>query len=103
MAETVAESTYQQLHHMFRESEWERRDVRRQLIADANIHFGYSSAVLMDASGLTKKGQMSADSGTSAWGSTENVSDDISPTLSRTFLPKRFYSTYISDHPPPRL
>lgn len=60
MAETVAESAYQQLHHMFRESEWERRDVRRQLIADANVHFGYSSAVLMDASGLTKKGQMSA-------------------------------------------
>ena len=60
MAETVAESAYQQLHHMLSESEWERRDVRRQLIADANVHFGYSSAVLIDESGLAKKGQMSA-------------------------------------------
>src|SRR5664279_2258225 len=35
MAETVAKSDYQQLHHMLSESEWERRGVRRQLIADA--------------------------------------------------------------------
>jgi SRSO17 transposase len=60
MAETVAESGYQQLHHMLSESEWERRRVRRQLLADANAHFGYPSALLIDESGLAKKGHLSA-------------------------------------------
>jgi hypothetical protein len=56
MAETVAESDYQQLHHMLSESEWEQRHVRRQLVADANAHFGYRSGLSIDESGLAKKG-----------------------------------------------
>ena len=40
MAETVSGSRYQRLHYMLSESTWDRRNVRRQLIADANVHFG---------------------------------------------------------------
>lgn len=60
MAETVAESGYQQLHHMLSESHWDRREVRRQLVADANDHFGYASGLLIDESGFAKKGELSA-------------------------------------------
>lgn len=60
MAETVADSRYQPLHHMLSESNWERRGVRRQLLRDANAQFGYASALLIDESGLAKKGRMSA-------------------------------------------
>ena len=60
MAETVAESGYQQLHHMLSESNWDRRGVRRQLVTDANVHFGYASGLLIDESGFAKKGEMSA-------------------------------------------
>lgn len=60
MAETVSGSQYQKLHHMLSESAWNRGSVRRQLIADANTHFGYSSALVIDESAFAKKGDMSA-------------------------------------------
>lgn len=60
MAETVAGSRYQRLHHMLSESAWDRRGVRRQLIADANAHFGYAGALVIDESAFAKKGEMSA-------------------------------------------
>jgi SRSO17 transposase len=60
MAETVSGSQYQRLHHMLSESAWDRRGVRRQLIADANTHFGYTSALVIDESAFAKKGKMSA-------------------------------------------
>ncbi|MDP2880206.1 MAG: transposase [Azonexus sp.] len=40
MAETVSGSQYQRPHHLLSESAWNRSGVRRQLIADANAHFG---------------------------------------------------------------
>jgi SRSO17 transposase len=60
MAETVADSRYQPLHHMLSESNWDRRGVRRQLVVDANTHFGHPSALLLDESAFGKKGNMSA-------------------------------------------
>jgi SRSO17 transposase len=60
MAETVADSRYQPLHHMLSESNWDRRGVRRQLVVDANAHFGYPSGLLLDESAFGKKGAMSA-------------------------------------------
>jgi SRSO17 transposase len=60
MAETVSGSQYQRLHHMLSESTWDRRSVRRQLIADANIHFGHTCALVIDESAFAKKGEMSA-------------------------------------------
>jgi SRSO17 transposase len=45
---------------MLSESTWDRRNVRRQLIADANVHFGYASALLIDESAFAKKGDLSA-------------------------------------------
>jgi SRSO17 transposase len=60
MAETVSGSQYQRLHHMLSESAWDRGGVRRQLIADANLHFGYASALVIDESAFAKKGDMSA-------------------------------------------
>lgn len=60
MAETVSGSDYQRLHHMLSESSWDRAGVRQQLIADANSHFGYASALVIDESAFIKKGDMSA-------------------------------------------
>lgn len=60
MAETVSGSQYQRLHHMRSESAWDRRGVRRQLIADANGHFGHTCALVIDESAFAKKGEMSA-------------------------------------------
>jgi len=60
MAETVSGSQYQRLHHMLSESAWNRSGVRRQLIADANAHFGHASALVIDESAFAKKGDMSA-------------------------------------------
>ncbi len=60
MAETVSGSRYQRLHHMLSESAWDRRSVRRRLIADANAHFGYAGALLIDESAFAKKGDLSA-------------------------------------------
>lgn len=60
MAETVCGSRYQRLHHMLSESAWERGGVRRQLIADANAHFGHACALVIDESAFAKKGDMSA-------------------------------------------
>ncbi|MBL8424895.1 MAG: transposase [Candidatus Accumulibacter phosphatis] len=60
MAETVADSRYQPPHHMLNESNWDRRAVRRQLVVDANTHFGYASALLLDESSFGKKGNLSA-------------------------------------------
>ncbi len=60
MAETVLGSQYQRLHHMLSESAWDRGGVRRQLIADANVHFGHVSALVIDESAFAKKGDMSA-------------------------------------------
>jgi SRSO17 transposase len=45
---------------MLSESTWDRRNVRRQLVADANVHFGYASALLIDESAFAKKGDLSA-------------------------------------------
>ena len=60
MAETVSGSLYQRLHHMLSESSWDRGGVRRQLIADANAHFGHACALVIDESAFAKKGEMSA-------------------------------------------
>jgi SRSO17 transposase len=60
MAETVSGSQYQRLHHMLSESAWDRGGVRRQLIADANVQFGYACALVVDESAFAKKGDMSA-------------------------------------------
>jgi SRSO17 transposase len=60
MAESVSGSHYQRLHHMLSESAWDRRGVRRQLIADANAHFGHAGALVIDESAFAKKGDMSA-------------------------------------------
>jgi len=60
MAETVSGSHYQRLHHMVSESVWDRRGVSRQLIADANAHFGHACALVIDESAFAKKGDMSA-------------------------------------------
>jgi SRSO17 transposase len=60
MAETVTGSRYQRLHHMLSESGWDHAGVRRQLITDANTHFGYASALVIDESAFAKKGDMSA-------------------------------------------
>ncbi|MGB4949060.1 MAG: IS701 family transposase, partial [Rhizobiaceae bacterium] len=60
MAEAVSGSQYQRLHHMLSESSWDRRGVRRQLISDANAHFGHAAALVIDESAFAKKGEMSA-------------------------------------------
>lgn len=60
MAERVSGSQYQKLHHMLSQSAWDRRGVRRQLIADANTHFGHACALVIDESAFAKKGDMSA-------------------------------------------
>lgn len=60
MSEAVAGSEYQRLHHMLSESSWDRRGVRRQLIADANAHFGHPCALVIDESAFAKKGVKSA-------------------------------------------
>ena len=59
MAETVSGSQYQRLHHMLSESAWDRSGVRRQLIADAHLHFGHACALVIDESAFAKKGEMS--------------------------------------------
>ena len=48
------------LYHMLSESNWDRRAVRRQRVVDANAHFGYPGALLLDESAFGKKGNMSA-------------------------------------------
>ena len=60
MSEVVSGSQYQRLHHMLSESAWDRSGVRRQLIADANTHFGHTCALLIDESAFAKKGDKSA-------------------------------------------
>jgi len=60
MTETVAGSHYYRLQHMVSDSSWDRRGVRRQLIADANVHFGHAAALVIDDSAVAKKGDMSA-------------------------------------------
>ena len=60
MAEAVRGSHYQRLHHMLSESVWDRGGVRRQLITDANMHFGPACALLIDESAFAKKGDKSA-------------------------------------------
>jgi len=45
---------------MVSESVWDRRGVSRQLIADANAHFGHACALVIDESAFAKKGDMSA-------------------------------------------
>ena len=60
MSETVAGSEHQSLHHMLSESPWNRSGVRRQLVRDANAHFGHSSALVIDESAIAKKGDKSA-------------------------------------------
>ena len=61
MADVVAGSRYQRVHHMLSESAWSRADVRRQLVVDANAHFGRGgTAFVIDESGFAKKGEHSA-------------------------------------------
>ena len=62
MAEVVADSHYQRLHHMLSESAWDRRGVYRQLVRDANGAFASRGpcAFVIDESGLSKKGEKSA-------------------------------------------
>ena len=45
---------------MLSESAWDRVGVRRQLVVDANAHFGYSCALVIDESAIAKKGVKSA-------------------------------------------
>ena len=45
---------------MLSESPWNRAGVRRQLVADANAHFGHPSALVIDESAIAKKGDKSA-------------------------------------------
>ena len=45
---------------MLSESPWNRSGVRRQLVADANAHFGHSGALVIDESAIAKKGDKSA-------------------------------------------
>lgn len=59
MAEQVAGSHYQRLHHMLSESNWSRAEVRQQLIADANTQFGHGAALVFDESAFAKKGEKS--------------------------------------------
>ena len=61
MAEVVADSHYQRLHHMVSESAWDRRAIYRQLVRDANGAFGQRGpcAFVIDESGLSKKGDKS--------------------------------------------
>lgn len=59
MAERVAGSHYQRLHHMLSESNWSRAEVRQQLIADANTQFGHGAALVFDESAFAKKGNKS--------------------------------------------
>ena len=59
MAEQVAGSHYQRLHHMLSESNWSRAEVRQQLIADANAQFGHGAALVFDESAFAKKGDKS--------------------------------------------
>lgn len=59
MAEQVAGSHYQRLHHMLSESNWSRAEVRQQLIVDANAHFGRGAALVFDESAFAKKGDKS--------------------------------------------
>jgi SRSO17 transposase len=59
MAEPVAGSHYQRLHHMLSESNWSRAEVRQPRIADANAHFGHGAARVFDKSAFAKKGDKS--------------------------------------------
>ena len=61
MADVVAGSQYQRLHHMLSESAWDRAGVLRHLVTDANAHFGRGgTALVIDESGFAKKGEHSA-------------------------------------------
>lgn len=59
MAEQVAGSHYQRLHHMLSESNWSRAEVRQQLIVDTNTQFGHGAALVFDESAFAKKGEKS--------------------------------------------
>jgi len=54
MAEQVAGSHYQRLHHMLSESNWSRAEVRQQLIVEANAHFGHGAALVFDESAFSR-------------------------------------------------
>lgn len=61
MAEVVAGSRYQRLHHMLSDSSWDREGVLWQLARDANACFGRGgTALVIDESGFAKKGEHSA-------------------------------------------
>jgi SRSO17 transposase len=61
MAEVVADSHYQRLHHMVSESAWDRHGVYVELVRDANAHFANRGpcALVIDESALAKKGDKS--------------------------------------------
>jgi SRSO17 transposase len=45
---------------MLNESAWDRQGVRRQRIADANVHFGYARALVIDEGAFAQKGERSS-------------------------------------------
>lgn len=59
MAEQVAGSHYQRLHHMLSQSNGSATEVGQQLIADANAYFGHGAALVFDESAFAKKGDKS--------------------------------------------
>ncbi len=58
MADVVAGSRYQLLHHMLSESTRDSADILRQLADDANTHFEHgSTALVIDESSFAKNGE----------------------------------------------
>lgn len=106
MAEQVAGSHYQRLHHMLSESNWSRAEVRRQLITDANAQFGHGAALVFDESAFAKKGEKSvgvARQWNGRLGKTENSQVGVFAALVRDracalvdgelFVPKHWFES----------
>ncbi|MCM8597850.1 MAG: IS701 family transposase [Candidatus Accumulibacter sp.] len=61
MADVVAGSDYQRMHHMLSASDWEHAGVVRQVAVEAQAHFPRGGrALIIDESGFAKKGECSA-------------------------------------------
>ena len=90
MAEQVAGSHYQRLHHMLSESNWSRAEVRQQLIGEANAHFGHGTTLVFDESVFAKKGDKSVGVARqwNGWlGKTENSQVGVFAALVRVRIP----------------
>lgn len=61
MTERVVDSDHQSLHHFISNSPWDERALIKQISLDADQHLGGDpdSALLIDESGIAKKGSMS--------------------------------------------